>query len=115
MITIETLLTHGFSRFVDSLKKEKQGTGYVESYQLKVQDEKGAKYFINVDVWDHRKILPHVKELGFEAHTQFNGLSDEKNAFNVQLFIEPSTTIEYLLNFFETIFQQMNCDYYEAY
>jgi hypothetical protein len=71
------------------------------------EDDKGKKYFINIDHYNAIKNIPE----GFSAHSQFN-LSDQET-FNIDYFINEDTTLETIEQFYETLWQRMHCLYYD--
>lgn len=108
----QQLIRHGFKKFTNQL--EKSSVGYIYSYQLRVDDDKGKKYFIDVDLYDYN-LTPFVKtvpksfleDLRPQFYAQFNSKGE---TFNVE-WLEKD--VEGAIAFFERLWQSMRCDYYE--
>lgn len=111
----DQLLAEGFQRYKDSTVRDKQC--YEESYQLKVVDDKGIKYFINIDLYDNRKAdwchkLPShlLEDLQGTYDVQFH-LTDG-DVFDVTF---PANTTKQAIVFFGKMFYATGCSYYEEY
>ena len=109
----DQLLAEGFQRYKYSTVRDKQC--YEESYQLQVLDDKGVKYFINIDLYDYRKAdwhhnlpSPILEDLQGTYQVQFN--TREGHVFNVDF---TANTTEHVVAFFDKMFYAMDCSYYQ--
>lgn len=108
-VTQDSLRQAGFKPF-----KQKGLSDWTDSYwQKRFDDTKGKKYFITIAEYDNSR-FPQLLELkgkySFAPDSQFkaNGVT-----FDVQMHSPQS--IEEMLDFFENMWKNMNCDYYELY
>lgn len=108
-LTQESLRQAGFKPF-----KQKGLSQFTDSYWQKCfNDTKGKKYFITVAEYDNSR-FPQLLELrgryGFSPNTQFecNGVT-----FDIEMLSPKS--MEEMLDFFESMWKNMSCDYYELY
>lgn len=109
----EQLLSEGFNCYKDPIVTDKQC--YEESYQLKIEDGKGIKLFINIDLYDYNKAdwqhkLPSalLDDLQGVYEVQFH--LEDGGVFNVDYVADtPKKAIE----FFNKMFYSMGCCYYE--
>ena len=108
-VTQESLREAGFKLF-----KQKGLSQFTDSYwQRRFTDGRGRKYFITIAEYDNSN-YPQLLELrgkySFTPETQFevNGVT-----FDVQMHSPKS--IEEMLDFFESMWNSMNCNYYELY
>jgi len=111
----EQLLSEGFQRYKDSTVRDKQC--YEESYQLRMLDDKGVKYFINIDLYDYRKAdwhhnlpSPLLDDLQGTYQVQFN--TREDHVFDVDF---TANTPKHAIAFFDKMFYSMGCSYYEEF
>ena len=78
-----------------------------------IRNEHGKKYFINVNMFDMRRFNKNIESLSdfaYDADVQFNTVDEE--TFEVKLFevINPKQ----VENFFERVWKNMTCEYYDA-
>lgn len=108
----QQLIAKGFGRYYDNMKRRET---YYCSYQLKVCDEKGKKYFVDVSLYDYNKSE-------FKSHLPKNMLEDYQMEFTAQLTTKQGETfnVDYLekdvdkaLEFYENMFQKLDLEYYE--
>lgn len=111
----DQLLAEGFQRYKDPTVQDKQC--YEESYRLKVIDDKGIKYFINIDLFDYKRAdwqhnLPSLllEDLQGTYDVQFHLI--DGNVFDV---IYPANTTKQAIAFFDKMFYATGCSYYEEY
>ena len=111
----ERLLAGGFKPFSNVFAADKDC--YEESYQLKVVDDKGIKYFINIDLYDYNQAdwqhnLPShlLDDLQGAYEVQFH--LEDGNVFNVEL---TQDDVEKAVAFFDKMFYSMGCGYYDEY
>ena len=109
----EQLLAEGFQRYKDSTVTDKQC--YDESYQLQMLDDKGVKYFINIDLYDYRKAdwhhnlpSPLLDDLQGTYQVQFNTRAG--HVFDVNF---TANTPKQAVAFFDKMFYAMGCSYYQ--
>ena len=107
-ITPHLLLSNGFKQYSSNLKRNTEG--YISSYELRVTDEKGTKYFIHVQQWNHEHLVPQLKGDRYTSFVQFNTHSG-KNTFEVKFFIDHNTTLDDIKDFYEKAFVRMEADY----
>lgn len=109
MITQQDLIAAGFKKF-----NQKNIWKFTETaWQKRFDDAKGKKYFITIAEYDNSmfpQLLEHRGQYTFTPETQFeaNGVT-----FDVQMHSPKS--IQEMLDFFESIWKNMSCDYYELY
>ena len=101
----EQLLAEGFQRYKDSTVRDKQC--YEESYQLQLLDDKGVKYFINIDLYDYKKADWH--------HNLPSPLLDDlQDTYQVQFNTDfTASTPKQAITFFDKMFYSMGCSYYQ--
>ena len=108
MLTREALLTAGYKLFTQKNVKE-----FTNSfYQKRFDDGKGKRYFITIAEYDNRAYQdshPMLPEFSYSPDTQFNS---NGVTFNVEMFTPES--VEQMEAFFERMWVQMGCDYYET-
>ena len=111
----DQLLAEGFQRYKDSTVRDKQC--YEESYQLRMLDDKGVKYFINIDLYDFSKADWHHN---LPSHL----LDDLQGVYEVQFHLEggntfdvsyPVESVKEPIAFFDKMFYSMDCVYYEEF
>lgn len=84
--------------------------GVTRCFQKRFDDEKGKKYFIDINKWEFPP-HPHTGEQipeSYEFETQFN---KNDKPMNITLFNR--WEIEEVEQFFEEMWIKMNLDYYE--
>lgn len=108
LINKENLIKAGYSEFQSVLNGNNDF--YLYSYQKKVLDEIGVKYFINLNFFDMTEINEKLG-IQFSSEVQFN-LQNEFT-FDVHGHYNKELTISELEMFYENIWKNMNCKYYE--
>lgn len=106
MITKEALLAAGYKPFKSRLKQYTD-----QGYQKRFDDEHGKRYFITVWEYDNRPFkhnCPQLNDFNYAPDSQFE---IGTIAFNVEMLTPES--VEEMEAFFERIWVQMGCDYYE--
>lgn len=112
----QELIDNGFVKFTD--QTEVNSLCYKYSYQLRVRDEEGVtKYFINANLYDYNdmqnsELLPQSlkEDLQVEFSVQYNSHTNEQETFNVKYF---GKDVEDTVKFYEKVFVNMGCDYYD--
>lgn len=108
IINQENLVKAGYSQFKSGLNQHNDT--YLESYQKSIRDDKGIKYFITIDFYDLSKYNDKLR-VRFQTGTQFN--LNNGFTFNVDGLNNDKITITELEIFYEKIWSDMNCKYYE--
>ena len=111
MITKEILLENKYL-FYKSNKPEV--TAHIGTYQKKITDENGIKYFITIEHWDFRKlgISNNTKE-SFETH--LNTDIENDNYMSVILHSREDQTIEFIEQWCESTWTKLHGEYYDKY
>ena len=107
MLTRETLLAASYKPFKQRNVKEFTNN----FYQKRFDDEKGKRYFITIAEYDNSKYKvshPMLPDFSYSPDGQFrsNGIT-----FNVEM-LTPEF-VEQMEAFFERMWVDMKCDYYE--
>ena len=117
MLTVQLLEKAGYKYFRDSTKPSPLcfNDPYKGTWQKRFDDEKGKKYFINIEMWHfadsdfadrYKGVAP-----SFTSNTQFRS---EEQTFNIELFHEESRTLEQIEAWFENVWKTVaNSAYYE--
>ena len=108
----------GFKPFMDSLKKMSMGKWYDSSWQKRVDDDTGIKYFVNVTVSSMPlKFDDSNEEISFShsPDVQFTTAGREAITFNVEMLPKHNLTISEMEEFFENMWVDMYVRHYEAY
>jgi hypothetical protein len=99
-ITVQTLLDAGYHKFHDRFTSEKMGHWYHGSYQRRVCDNFGTKYFITIN----HNIVPEL---------QNDNDSDNKGfVFNIEL-MSSDHSLKAMEDWVERLWTTMKLDYYE--
>jgi hypothetical protein len=112
-LTDEIILSEGYKEYKPT-KFHNQGV--VKCFQKRFDDEAGKKYFIDVNKWYWRDIVPAhrrdswYKEYTYEFETQVYGIKDHDA---IDLTFHSSWELEDVEEFVEKIFQTGMLDYYE--
>lgn len=116
-ISIDNLIAAGYKRYNDAFQKDINI--YIGSFQKKVKDDRGIKYFIDVNVYNHEGMPGYDCDtwgkFGYEATCQFNSHAKHKHTFNVLRFVKAEDKIEEIEDFFHVMFHSMECEYYEGF
>jgi hypothetical protein len=105
-ITVQELLAAGYSRYQHPLKKDDEG--YIGSYQKRVDDAYGKRYFINFD--HSRLVMPGRCDA--EWLTPSGQMTSEGVTFDLDM-VGNDYTLEQVEAFFAKMWVKMGCDYYE--
>ena len=104
MITKEQLIAAGYKPF-----KQKGIKEYTESfYQKRFDDDKGKKYFITLSEYDYRTYHQVPYDFSYEPDVQFETHGVTFNA----TMLSPES-VEQMEIFFENMWYNLGCDYYE--
>lgn len=107
MLTRETLLAAGYRPF-----KQKNIREFTDQfYQKRFDDYKGKRYFITIGEYDNRKYhdrMPTLPDFSYSPDTQFNS-----NGVTFEIEMLTPESVEQMEAFFERMWVQMGCDYYE--
>ena len=116
-ITVETLISNGYKKYVDSFKLDGDSSAlspYKGSYQKIVYGEKGKKYFINFDVYDFKNSRFSRTDMNFEikisAHAQFE--SKDVGTINFELLDCNQKSLVQVEQWFEKMWMTSNCKHY---
>jgi hypothetical protein len=111
-ITKELLIDRGYKEFVSGYERNTEE--YVASYQKRFDDNQGIKYFITFDMYDFSCIRSDLG-ISFTCKVQFNTRDDNKPTFDVSYLVEVDTKIEDVEKFFDMMWVNMKCGYYELF
>jgi hypothetical protein len=104
MLTKEALLAAGYNPFTQKNIKE-----FTNSfYQKRFDDEKGKRYFITIAEYDDRDLPVHFDDFSYSPDTQFNS-----NGVTFEIEMLTPESVEQMEAFFERMWADMKCDYYE--
>ena len=109
-MTPDDLLRAGYERFHDPLAAQALGDWYRGSYQRRITDNVGIKYFITIR---HSIVPPQFGDTGsryvFTAENQFTrgGM-----VMNIEL-LDGAESIEQIEEFFAELWCNLHLDYYE--
>lgn len=109
MLTKDQLLASGYKPF--SQRNLKQFTS--QFYQKRFDDSVGKKYFITIAEYnnrEHQDRIPQLKDFSYSSESQFE---IGTITFNVEMLTPES--VEEMEAFFERMWVQMGCDYYERF
>jgi hypothetical protein len=109
--TAEDLLVAGYKRYHDSMEASKMGDWYQASYQKRIVDERGTRYFITVTHNHMRAIRDHAETHFFTPSNQF---SSGDRTINIQMQPRPTDTVADVETFFADLWVTMRLDYYET-
>lgn len=113
MITINELEKNGYRKFIDSFKEKYNYDGhspYKGTWQKAISDDKGKKYFINIEYWHTINLLKEVKN-SFLSYSHME--DNNEKSFNTELMTNKS--LKEIEVFFENQWKNNNCKYYELY
>lgn len=120
MITEKQLKELGYNKFMDQFKSHKDLSNdpYKGTYQKSVRDEKGIKYFVNIEVWDFANSSLATssnfknKPVSFQAHSQV----EDKTSMTINLEIMVGEkSVKEVEDWFEKAWTILDCKYYEKY
>jgi hypothetical protein len=105
----EAFEAYGYRRYNASIEEFSNGF-----WQKRFVNERGIKYHIEFYEYDYAQFRNHpTKDVSYEPKAQFHKENDV--VFNVAYLPNAQDTIESIEKFFESVFVQMNCTYYEEY
>lgn len=117
MITVEKLESNGYRKFVDTSKLS--GTieqdPYKVTWQKCVRDDKGKKYFINIELWDFKNSQyadrVNIEDKSFPSWSQME-FQNEQN-FRVSLFYNKEQSLDDVEAWYEKQWKINEAAYYE--
>jgi hypothetical protein len=111
-VTIDALLAAGYRKFHDTFERQKMGDWYRASYQKRVTDQYGTRYFITINhsVMPARALLGQSETNMFTPSHQFrrDGIT-----FNVSMQWDSVIDPDQVEAFFADLWEKMRLDYYE--
>lgn len=109
VMTIESLVAYGFKEYTKNSMDQ-----FDRVWQFCVKDKKGKKFFVNVRLWCFSKYSrpDHVVHDSFDSSCQFD-LRGPKT-FDVTCSVNNMTPAQ-VVDWYENMFNRMNCYYYEIY
>ena len=110
MITAQQLIDSGYRKYSGQTGKQFSNV----TYQKRVDDELGKKYFINISEWDnheHKLRYSGMLDFSYEADAQLTDALGQ--VFNVEL-LSPAD-IWLVEAFFEGLWVSKRCEYYEKF
>jgi hypothetical protein len=99
----------GWLSYRDSLKDRDAGF-YQGSWQKRVRDENGTRYFINVNLW-HFPAHPDDRKSA-AAEVQFSEVGEERNVVNVTP-LRTFGSIDEIEAYFADVWAKLGLGYYE--
>lgn len=106
---VQTLLDNGYRPYQDTMAQQNLQDWYRATYQRRVTDEHGTRYFINI----HHGVAPprngEPERPFFEPHNQFQRTG---TTFNIMMLHHNETLTE-VEAFFAELWTTMKLDYYE--
>jgi hypothetical protein len=112
LISTENLRADNYKQFIND-SKTAIGS-YTCSYQKRFDDSDGIRYFITVNVYNPF-YTSNPENIHFEATCNFNGMSNKIATFDVLYFVKTGATLEEMESFFNNMWVNMKCDYYEIF
>lgn len=110
MISSEELLNSKYKRFpTNSINHPLAVCGY----QKKVTDDTGIKYFINAYEYNFESNYSKVNKIRYQFEEQFVLANNE--AVIVTYLYDQSRTLVEIETWFENVWLNLNCNYYELY
>jgi hypothetical protein len=109
MLTVEAIEQYGFKEC-----KKLPHDNYDRCWALMIHDKYGKKFQVVIKFWNFSKYSRHdrVVEDSFSADCQFDMRGPK--TFNVDIHAKDMTPQE-IVNWFDNMFQKMECTYYERY
>ena len=107
MITKDDLLANGYKYFTQRNVKEWTN----EFYQKLIKDSKGKKFYITVASYNNSKFPDIAKISGDYSYAPDVQFTSGGVTFNVDMLAPES--VEQMEGFFDKLWYQMRCDYYE--
>lgn len=109
IMNIESLVAYGFKEYTKHSMDH-----FDRVWQYCVKDKKGKKYFVNVRLWCFSKYSQpdNVVHDSFDSSCQFD-LRGPKT-FDVSCSVNNMTPSQ-VIDWYENIFNRLNCHYYEVY
>lgn len=109
IMTIESLVAYGFKEYSKNTHEH-----FDRAWQYCVRDKKGKKFFVNVRLWEFSKYSrpDNIVHDSFDSACQFD-LRGPKT-FDVTCSVNNMTPSQ-VIDWYENLFNRMNCYYYEIY
>jgi len=110
MITLGALLSVGYNQFHDRSAADRLGEWYRASFQKRVRDEFGTRYFITI----RHGVMPAMS--GSPARDFFtpeNQFTKDGTTFNVEM-LHHRESLEQVEAFFDHLWTTLRLDYYEG-
>ena len=79
-------------------------------YQLRVRDENGTRFFVNVRFWQHSRYGESVSD-SYDSFAQFTGR--DSVVFDIARLYHVGDTPEIIAAWFQDVWERMGCNYYE--
>lgn len=117
-INKDNLLAANYKSFDSSFEAQRYPEYYLESFQKRFDDDRGKKYYITLHALKDLKPDRTI----FAVDCQFNvPHGDQELTFNAELLLRknpdypPLTQIEEMEEFYENLWQRLNCKHYERF
>ena len=108
-MTPQTLLGAGYTQFHDRMAEDSLGEWYRASYQKRVRDKFGTRYFITI----RHSVIPAMfgnpQRNSFAPENQF---TKDGTTFNVEM-LHHNESVEQVEAFFDHLWTTLRLDYYE--
>lgn len=102
---VESLLEFGFKEF----PVHRQIANHDRNWQFCQRDNRGKRFYVQVRFWKFSK-YPEGRD-AWDAYVQFN--MRKEPTFNVTMFVLEETTPAEVVDFFQTMWEKLECEYYE--
>ena len=110
MLSPEILLSAGYKNFHDRMSADKLGEWYRASYQKRVSDETGTRYFITI----RHGVMPAMSgQPSREFFTPENQFAKGGTTFNIEM-LHHDESLEQVEAFFAEMWATLRLDYYEG-
>ena len=109
-MTPETLLATGYAQFHDRMAETSLGEWYLASFQKRVRDEFGTRYFITI----RHAVIPEISgNPRRNSFTPANQFTKDGTTFNVEM-LHHDESLEQIEAFFDSMWTTLRLDYYEG-
>jgi len=117
----ENLIKLGYKTFQNRFSKSQHPESYIKSYQKRIDDDIGKKYFLTLhEHYDEFNKKYNGNRSNFRTDCQFYIVKnqDKEDTFNVDYFLYNNpeyeqTYIEEMEEFYENLWNKLGCRYYE--
>lgn len=79
-------------------------------FQKCIRDARGKRFYVNIEFWQHSN-YSDMRD-SWSSDVQFTQ-GDDTTTFNVALFVRDEDTPESIVDWYETLWRALGCDYYE--